>query len=368
MKSAIRALIQNIPPLVQIKEDPQKSKETLFAKAKFISKTFLPPSCIPGNKVVTVVEDRSCLQRDSVSPLTSTAASPSTHSTQPRSASPAMAPSSPSLPSRTLQNRPSVLRIAPSRQSVAAYNSVVDSCHITSTSSGDNEAVAEGKTFNDNVGGHKFRTYAKGSRTTNVVKSDFIKQECIKQETVDLDEFDELNTQLVARAGVVRRIDSVPNECVDESDRTGVVIRRSAIKRHFDYDGSSFASTVPNKKNSPNIDLTPCADHLKTHQNTLHANNLTQLSPHHQTSYNRNLCFSILNTDANSVPETAVSQLHQFTQLSVVEECDHGVQLVGIGRNYCRYEYKKELPTRSPGYLTLTSCFLFRFRYVRNED
>nr|BAU79435.1 methoprene tolerant [Planococcus kraunhiae] len=235
LKNALKAMVTNIPPPIEVKEDPEQCRETQFAKVKYISKT-LPPPTIPTGKVITVMDEKTASptspapstssKRDRLSPLpVSTSAaygttatnsasmgspspspspSPSSSSSQCQHAvvSPssmaALSPCGAALSRTSFQNRPSVLRIAPARQAVNSVSATVaDNYAISSTSNFDGD-----KATNDDAG-RKYSASFCGSPAAAAVAGtgsvrrgstncDFIKQECaIKQEAVDVDNYND---------------------------------------------------------------------------------------------------------------------------------------------------------------------------------
>lgn len=334
-------MVSDIPAPVQVKEDPQKSKEVQFRKAKLFSKS-LPPVRIPNCEVITVVEEKPASKRDSQSSPHVSANSPSSYATQTQSqpqpqhrhlTTSALTPPSSTVASRTLQDRPSVLRIAPpSRQPVTVYHSADSS----TSSNGEDACVADVYDDRNNNGGTGSRKYdsliTMPAMAQNVISSDLIKQECIKQETMDLEDFEQLQSHFpntisstpdhaaVERTGVVRRVDSISNKLDENDERTsaGVVVRRGAIKRHF-----NFEEPVPVKRNASNLYLTPPNQ------------NVNSVSPSsYQTSFSHNIApYSLDSATATSNDLDQVPpHMDHFTQIHTIDECDTAARFDHIGK------------------------------------
>ncbi|XP_065217591.1 aryl hydrocarbon receptor nuclear translocator-like isoform X2 [Planococcus citri] len=429
LKNALKAMVTNIPPPTEVKEDPEKCRETQFAKVKYISKT-LPPPTIPTGKVITVLEEKTASASTSASP-TSPAAAPSTSSSKHDRLSPLLASTSiysttatatttsnatatatsmgspspsPSSsqhqhlsaataavsPSSTVaalspcgaassrtsfQNRPSVLRIAPARQTVNNVSATAtDNYAISSTSNFDGD-----KAIND--ASRKYSASFCGSPAAaaagSLTNCDFIKQECvIKQETIDIVDVDNYNDDgggggvgvddddadadddddFEAQIAAVIRTDSgqqlvaamaaaqaMPTAGADDNERVGVLVSgRSAVKRHLDCDASSFSSSiVPIKKNAHSANGVAKVGHQK--HLLAAATAVPLLSPHQVSSssspspytpYSAAAAASCSNPAAAAgsallLETTQISRIDDpYTRLADIEVCDPTTQFV----------------------------------------
>lgn len=299
-------MMLNLPKLNagSVRDDPQKSGETPYVKAKLMSKV-LPPLDIQMKDVKIVTSELSPQPLNSVSSL----ASPQSSST---SSTSGMA-MSPPIPSRTPQNRPSVLRIAPSLASrITIYNDD-ENVMISSTS---NISDSE-KESNDS---RKYDYYNESTKQVDV------KQEFIKQEIPEDENFERISTPTKEQIGVVRCTNNTASS-LPNSERIGVVIQRNATKRHYDFDEKSY-SAVPTKKIVSSV-VPRTQEQLQFPQRQL--NGISSLSPPQQ-SFNHHLSFPVV-TDVRKgeINDSLSSSIDVFTHLPIIDQCDQTTQLVDIG-------------------------------------
>lgn len=302
-------------------EDPEKSKNMNFVKAKLISKTLPPVSSANFGSVITMVDEKSG-KTIATSPQP-TMMSPQSHSTTTSLTSNPSTPvsltptSPPVISSQAAQNRPSVLRIAPSlasRRPVTIYNGV-ENCVSTTTTSGnesDRDLGTEYDSGSRDVADQSMEDLFSDSKLSIKQKlpSDF--------DSVDLTSLKPENTE---RAGVVHCVIRLPlyNKCDDS------VTRRLTTKRHSNFEETTFSS-VPIKKSvvSP-ADVTTNGQELPFRE--LNASSLQQQSYSHNLS-----SYPTLSNGSIHLNDQLTSSLDDFTHIPTIEECDRAVQIDDIGK------------------------------------
>ncbi len=324
LERAIEAMLKNVPPLLasSIHEDPQKAELTPYQKAKLMSK-YLPPADKQIKDICLLPADLDKKGDKSPQPPPSTSSIASPQSCTSVSSGAAL---SPPIPSRTLQNRPSVLRIGPSlasREPITIYNDG-DNCAISSTTnaSGIFEVDTKPSLVSGQIGDCSPPSFGQIVETKPNLPTDFI-----KQETPEDENFERISTTPSSNErgpGVVRSVENstVTGHSPASNERMGVVVRRSPSKRQYDYD-ETF-SPVPIKKS---LSSPPPNQQYCQSQSRLSDNGSSSPFP-----FGKHLSYPLDIEDHVDVHNHLTSPIDDFGSLTPIDQCNQMTQFVDVGK------------------------------------